>query len=557
MLQPRQYQLDAMGAVADGVRSGNTRQVVVLPTGTGKTMMGLMLARSLGGPVLWLAHRDELIQQPHKACGAVWPEANRGIVKAGSDEWRSDIVFASIQTAFRDARLERLARRDWRLVVVDECHHVPSVSWRKVVEGVGCLRREDPPPLLGLTATPERLDSARLDDVFQRVAYQYHLHQAVKDGYLAPPNIVMEPMNIRLDDIHTTGGDFNLGELDIKLLEGGIVGSISGAVQRNARDKKTLIFTVSVKQAQMVAEALSAAGMKAASIDGSMGVDERRYILRKFASGQISHLANCAILTEGFDEPKIECIVMARPTQSKSLFIQCVGRGLRLSPGKTDCTIIDMVALSGRHSLVQAPVIFGADAAEEERKQQQAPLFKVDPIEYWRQRLSTQALGIASISRSQMRWIRGNSGELLLGVGNFGAVRLSPAGEDWTVDVINNRETGRDIEPLATGPVGIELAQGLGEDYVRRCKAVILVRGGRWSGQPASEAQLEALRKWKIEPPSGLTKAQASDMLTQAAAKTMEPATEKQISYLRRLGHEIRPGMTKREAGRLIGVARG
>lgn len=558
MLQPRKYQTDAIDAVVSGVGSGTTRQVVVLPTGTGKTLTALLLAAKVGPPVLWLAHRDELIQQPIEACRVVWPEATRGVVKANSDEWAKDIVFASIQTASRDARLERLARRQWSLVVVDECHHAPSASWRKVVEGVGCLSGGEAPPLLGLTATPERLDSARMDDIFQRVAYQYHLHQAIRDGYLAPPEIVMEPMHIRLDGLRTTAGDFNVGELDLALLQGGVVKSISEAVQKHAAGRKTLVFTVSVQQAELVAEALRAAGIAAGSIDGGMGTDERRYTLRKFKSGEIRVLANCAILTEGFDEPTIDCIVMARPTQSKSLFIQCVGRGLRLAPGKQNCRIIDMVALSDRHTLVQAPVIFGADIENEEKQQKQAPLFKTDPIEYWRQRLSTQILGIQSISRSEMRWIRGNSGELLLGVGNYGTVRLRPAlDEHWWVEVIGNRETKRDLDMLSDMPVGIELAQGLGEDYVRRCKAVTLARGGRWADQPATDAQLEALRRWKVEPPAGLSKGQASDMLTQAAARTMEPATEKQLSYLRSLGREIRPGLTKREAGRLIGASRG
>ncbi|HET6496691.1 MAG TPA: DEAD/DEAH box helicase, partial [Thermoleophilia bacterium] len=423
MLTPRPYQIDAMAAFMAGVDKGIRRQLIVLPTGTGKTLTALLLARQIGGPILWLAHRDELIQQPIKAVATVWPEASRGIVKAARDEWDRDIVFASIQTAARPRRLETLAKRDWKLVVVDEGHHAPSASWRRVVSGLGCLSPSGP-PLLGLTATPERLDSARLDDIFERVSYQYHLGQAIKDGYLARPDIVFEPIKVDLGGIATRGGDFDPKSLDLALLEGGIVESIRQVGQKHMIGRKSLIFTVSVNQATMVAEALRGDGIAAASIDGTMDLDERRYLLRKFSSGEITALANCAILTEGFDEPTIDCIVMARPTQSKSLFIQCAGRGLRLSPGKDSCRIVDMVALSGRHSLVQAPVIFGTELEEETREKREKVLLKVDPIEYWKQRLSTQIMGLRSISRSDMRWIRGNAGELLLGVGSIGTVRL-------------------------------------------------------------------------------------------------------------------------------------
>lgn len=556
MLEPRPYQIKAIAAFLAGVDEGVRRQLLVLPTGTGKTLTALLLARQLGGPVLWLAHRDELIQQPYKAATQVWPGVSRGIVKAARDEWDRDLVFASIQTAARPRRLETLTRRNWKLVVVDEGHHAPSASWRRVVSGLGCLDVSGP-PLLGLTATPERLDSARLDDIFERIPYQYHLGQAVEDGYLARPDIVFEPIKADLSGVSTRGGDFDPKSLDLALLEGGIVESIRQTVKKHAIDRKALIFTVSVKQATMVAAALKADGHAAASIDGTMDMDERRYILRKFSEGKIRYLANCAILTEGFDEPTIDCIVMARPTQSKSLFIQCVGRGLRLATGKEDCRIIDMVALSGRHSLIQAPVIFGAEVEEETREKRDQVLFKTDPIEFWKQRLSTQIMGLRPISRSDMRWIRGSAGELLLSVGTFGTVRLRPySGASWWIEVIGNRETGRDIQPLSDTTVDIELGQGIGEDYVRRCKAVVLARGGKWRDQPATEAQLKALRAWKIDPPEGLSKGQASEMLTAAAAKSYDLATPKQVAYLRRLGIPFEEPLSKKAAGRLIGAAR-
>ena len=550
MLNLRPYQKESIAAYKEHADAGPTRQMIVLPTGCGKTITGLALARELGARTLWVAHRDELITQPYKAVKSVWPEAKRGIVKAELNQWRRDIVFASVQTIARPRRLEQLKQAGFDLVVIDEAHHAPAESYRKVIDGL------QPRLLLGLTATPERADNARMDDVFDGICHHYHLRQAVEDGYLSGVELVQRPINVNLDAVGSRAGDFKAGDLDIALMQAGIVEEVVAAYKEHAAGRKVIIFTISVAQSEAIAQRLSAEGFPASSVSGDLHVDIRRKRLTDFAEGRLEAIANCFVLTEGFDEPAVDCIIMARPTQSKSLYIQCVGRGLRLYPGKDSCRIIDMVGLSNRHTLVQAPVIFGTalDAGEKSESSDPDP----DRVrDFWRSRLSTQMEGLESVSRSTMHWLRGENGSFILNIGQYGTVTLVGRDDQWRVGVVGSRVDKRSNFPLADGWIPLELAQGIAEDYVRRCKSVNLASGGRWRDEPASEGQLAALARWKIKVPGTLTRGEASDILTaKAAAKSSEMATAKQIAFLQRRGIDVPPKLTKQEAGRLIARAR-
>lgn len=550
----RGYQSQAIEAFG---KSPLKRKIVVLPTGCGKTILGLSLAMRKGGKTLWLAHREELIEQPMRALKAVWPEATAGVVKADRNEYMRQVVFASVQTAFRAERLERLQEQGFGLVVVDEAHHASAPIYLKILRSLGCF--DDGPQVLGLTATPERSDNLRLDEVFQGIVYQLHLMSAITEGYLAMPRWVERPIRIDLDKLGTSGGDYKAGELDVALMEAGIVEEVVAAYLEHAVDRKTIIFTVGVKQAQLIADRINGAGYAAGAVWGEMPSEQRRAQLRRFADGSLKTIVNCMVLTEGFDEPTVDCVMMGRPTQSKSLYIQCVGRGLRLAPMKRDCLIIDLVGLSKRHTMVQAPVIFGATRVVEEEKEKRAGISFIDAREFWRQRLSAQASGVKPIERSALKWISGGGSPpvFLLNVGDYGTVRMAGVGDTWHVEVVGNRVAEIERQDLTTAPVSAELAQGIAEDYVRRCKATRFAEGGRWRDDSASDAQLDALRKWKIEPPAGLTRGEASDMLTAAAAKKYEPATDGQRTALKKLGVPLPEKLTRGQAGRMIRDAQG
>jgi superfamily II DNA or RNA helicase len=547
----RPYQTAAIDAVNC---SPDRRVIAALPTGTGKTIMGLALARGRGARTLWLAHRDELISQPAQALRHVWPEVRSGVVKAERNDPGARFVFASIQTASRDKRLAGLVDSGrFDLVVADEAHHATAPSWRAVLEAVGCFR-PDGPTLLGLTATPERSDQIAMDQVFESIAYQYHLNQAIDDGYLVAPSFVSESIRVNLDEIGTRAGDFKPGQLNVALMNAGIVRSIAGAFERHCQGRRTIAFVLSVEQARLVSEALNERGIRATWISGETPEDLRRQRLARFRRGEFVAMINCMVLTEGFDDPGVDCIMMARPTQSKTLYIQAVGRGLRIHPGKTDCLIVDLVGVSNRHTLIQAPAIFGLDQPTVEPSEQAAGTAET-VIDYWRQRLSAQVTGVDATGRRALHWLTAREGVYALPCGQYGTVVMRQEDELYRVEVVG-RKGAADREPLASEPVALELAQGIAEDYTRRVGGLRFSDGGAgWRDQPATSKQLSALRKWKVDPPAGMTRGLASDILTatMAASKGYEPATQKQLAALHRLGVAHGDNLSKREAGRLLG----
>lgn len=552
MIELRPYQTDAQDAFLRFVEDGNQRGMIVLPTGCGKTITGLDLARRMNARTLWIAHREELITQPIKALRNVWPKKMAGVVKADRNEWARDFVFASVQTAWRPGRIERLTGFD--LVVVDEAHHAAAESYKKILKGAGCFD-DGGPPLVGFTATPERSDMLRLDDVFNGVAYHYPLVTAIEAGYLVRPEMESRPIGIDLGKIGKARGDFKSGELDAALLESGIVENVCGVVDDIAKHRKTIIFTVSVKQAEGIAEELRSRGYAASSVSGETPITLRRRRLDQFAKGEITHMVNCMVLTEGFDDPGVDCIIMARPTLSKSLYVQCVGRGLRIAPGKESCLIIDMVGLSSRHTLIQAPVIFGVEGTLDDTRESAGSYEDSGPCAERNEKLLMgQIRGVEATARSPMRWVPTSKGSWALGCGQGGTLLMEQSDDGWTTSVVGRPgASGREVLIV---DVDLESAQGAAEDYVRRAGAVYLSdRSMKWRSMSPTDAQLSAMKAKKIDVPNLVTRGEASDLLTanEASHWRNDFATEKQKTALARKGIEFdEQTITKGGAGRLL-----
>ncbi len=542
-------------AIEASIAATMQRQLIVLSTGLGKTITGLALAKRLGGRALWLAHTEELVLQPERACGLVWPEVSRGVVKAERNEYMRHMVFASIQTAQREERAERLAQQGFEFVVVDEAHHALSDGYRYLLNKLGCFTPGGP-KLLGLTATPERGDNGALDEVFEGVVFQMGIKSAIDGGYLVPPRVVERRINIDLDAIAVSRGDYGQTALNKALLQANIVEEIvAGYEEHIAGQRKTLIFVISIEQAELVSKALCARGYRFASVSGETPREDRRRILARLKSGELQGIANCMVLTEGFDEPSVDAIVLARPTQSKPLLIQKVGRGLRLFPNKQDCLVLDMVGVSKRNTLVQAAVIFGEKEESEEERNTQKPLdMFTDPEAYWLARLQAQIGGVKGAPRSKLHWVPDGNGGWLLAAAEFGTVRMVAAPEElWLVDVVGCRE-GPSYQQLSDAPVDMGTAQALADDYVRRVSRTLTARKTKWREGGATEKQAAFLKRAGIDA-TGLTKGTAADLMTQEIAKReAEPASAKQIGYLRSLGAKNIPAnVSKREAMRMIG----
>jgi superfamily II DNA or RNA helicase len=513
-LTPRPYQHEAVAALLAAAARGVQRPLLVLPTGTGKTIIFALLVQRRGGRALILAHRDELIQQAVDKLSLVDPTMLLGVVQAERDELTAPTVVASVQTLSRRPRLARLVP-DFRTIVIDEAHHAPAPSYCRILEHCRAWR-PDGPLVVGVTATPARGDRQSLRQVFDGIVYQKTLVEMMQAGYLVDLRAMQVLLQADFDALRTRHGDFVEAELETLLLEANAPTQVLAAFQAHAADRKALLFTPTVAIAYAMAATFCAAGIAAEALDATTPLATRRSILQRLHTGATRVVANCAVLTEGFDEPSIDCIIVARPTQSLPLYQQMLGRGTRTYPGKTDCLLLDVVGVSTRHTLHTAATLFGCAPATLAR---QSVLEVLDA----RERQARQpAEGVAGtlqstpvdlFARRPLRWVQTRQGAWVLSLGaHHGTLRLRPDGpESWQVVQVR-----RDTDPMLLGDLlPLAYAQGLAEDYARHLGVVRLLEAeAPWRQQPATEKQTALLRQLGIAGREGLTKGEAADLLS-------------------------------------------
>lgn len=356
----RPYQQDAVDAVLAARRAGARRMVVCLPTGAGKTVVFAQLARMARRAVMVIAHREELLAQAQEKLQRALGDAAAVSVEQG--ERRADpsarVVVCSIRS-LRSARIARLLReRDLGLVIYDECHHAAAEDNLRVLRELGCFEPDWTGTLVGFTATTARGDGKGLDQVFERIVYARTLPEMIVDGYLVPLRGFRVQTRADLARVSPAGGDLDVEELAeaVDLEERNAL--VARSIQELARDRRTIAFCVNVRHAQNLRRALQALGIRAATVHGEMPADRRAAVLRDFAEGRVQVVTNVAVLTEGFDDPGVSCVAMARPTRSAGMYAQCVGRGTRLREGKRDCLVLDFADLS-ELSLCSLPSLFG------------------------------------------------------------------------------------------------------------------------------------------------------------------------------------------------------
>lgn len=482
----RDYQDEAVDHVAHAVADdGKRRVVVVLPTGAGKTVVFGALAHAWlsddMGRVLVLAHRDELIQQA-AAKMALWiPRHLIGIVKASKDEHTSPVVVASVQTLRNDARLARVGR--FGLIVVDEAHHAAAASYKKILGELGAFT-PDGPIVVGVTATPQRGDGIRIDDVFEDVAYRKTYTEMVAAKWLAPVS------SKAFDLIENAGrpklgidGDYAEGWLEGVMLKANAPDKIVEAWKAEAYDRPTIVFTPTVSVAKAVAEAFNGAGVSAAWVSGQMPVNDRRAALSGLAAGRIRVVANCAVLTEGFDEPSVSCIVVGRPTKNEQLYIQMVGRGTRIHAGKSDCLILDMVGVTDQLQL-DAVVELGGRRASAARDQ-------ADPTEKGTGDVPFSTVEGALVGRTVKavrtvcRWVRLPEGWHALDLFNDSWVTVEPD-DEGTHRVVVRTKTGK--ATMHYEGLDVDWAKAVGEGIAKsRGSQGAMNRWAKWLDRPVSE----------------------------------------------------------------------
>jgi superfamily II DNA or RNA helicase len=356
----RPYQRAAVDAVLSSRRAGVRRMIVCLPTGAGKTVIFAHLARLAKRPVLVLAHREELLEQARaKIEAALGGDGAVGIEQGDRRASRdAKVVVCSIRS-LHSRRLEGVVKdRDFGLVIYDECHHAAAEDNRRVLRELGVFEPAFTGTLLGFTATTSRGDGLGLDSVFERIVYSLGVREMIDEGYLVPLRGYRIETAADLDRISSGGLDFPEDELAevVDIEERNAL--VARSIQELARDRRTIVFCVTVGHAMNLRRALSLVGVPAGIVHGMMPSDERARVLADFREGRYAALTNVAVLTEGFDDPGVSCVAMARPTRSEGLYAQCVGRGTRLHPDKKDCLILDFVDVS-RLSLCTLPSLFG------------------------------------------------------------------------------------------------------------------------------------------------------------------------------------------------------
>lgn len=350
-IRPRPYQVEAITAVERGFREFD-RQLVVMPTGAGKTCVFAWLAeRRLPGRTLVLAHRDELIDQAIKRI-----RMTTGIhAEKEKAEWSATLsaqcVVASVQTMTR--RLDRWPSDHFSLIVADEAHHAISDSWQRVLSHFDAQ-------CLGFTATPDRGDKRSLGCFFENVAIDIPLLRLIQEGFLCPITIKSIPLQIDLSEVHMLAGDFSDQELG-HVLEPFLL-TIAEAVKEHASGRRTLAFLPLIDTSLKFAAACNQVGLHAKHVDG--GSKDRQEALARFEAGEFDLLSNAMLLTEGYDHPAIDCVLVLRPTKSRPLFAQCCGRGTRIWEGKDNLLLLDFLWLHEKHRIVHPADLLAQDEEE-------------------------------------------------------------------------------------------------------------------------------------------------------------------------------------------------
>lgn len=510
MMRLRPYQAQAIEAVESAMDRGVSRQLVVLPTGGGKTVVFAHLVSRRPGRALVLAHRDELITQAAGKLALIAGSLDIGIVKAQRDETDAKVVVASVQTLASPGRLERLG--SFSTVIVDEAHHAVARTYLDILERLGCMR-DGGPLTAGFTATAGRSDKIGLGHVWQEITYQRGIIQMIAEGYLCDVRALEIGSDFDLGQVKVSRGDYTDASLGAELERSEALDAAAKAYARYARERRGVAFTPTIATAHTLAAKLTLQGIKAEAVDGKMHVDDRRAVLRRLHTGETQVVANCAVLTEGWDEPAVSCALMLRPTKSAPFFVQMAGRVLRPFMGKDDALILDVAGASALGlatiadlaGLPPGSVKPGKSLLEADEEQTALQQHKIAVA-------ARRTRHVDLLRRSDLRWLEAD-GTWVLPAGPDTTMLLLPAGEEqWDV---YRAVKGRTPVRESGKPLTLDWARGVGEEVARAHGGILSRSDAAWRGKPPSEAQLGALERMGYgDRLKGITRGAAADLMT-------------------------------------------
>lgn len=489
----RDYQEEVL-SIIDRLEPGS--YLIQMATGLGKTATFTNIKRK--GKVLVLAHREELINQPVK-----YYNCSVGIEMSNKHSNGEDVVVASVMTLIH--RLNNFEPNEFDLIIIDEAHHAAASSYKKIINYF------KPRLLLGFTATPNRGDGVRLDDVFQKIIYQKNLKWAIQNNYLTNIHCLRVNIGYDISNVAKRMGDFAIRELEEAMNTDALNNAIAEAYKKYAKGA-TLIFATSVQHAQDIAKLIPGA------VAVTANTKNRQELIEKFTKREIPCLVNCMIFTEGTDMPLVETVMIARPTQNSSLYTQMVGRGLRLYPGKEKLILIDLVGVTGKANLCTAPSLLGIDLNTVPKTQQdeiEGDLFdlpdlidqKSDCIESWIRNIEIVDLWAKEqqYNLHNVNWFKMPNGDFIL---NLKGKKLKIPAQNELGETILDK-------PMKMQEAFDFAYQYLLENFMDQKYLWDLSIMKKWGKQPATIEQKKRISKMiRNIDVSELTKLEASQILT-------------------------------------------
>lgn len=334
-LELREYQQEALLNLEKMRKDMESIALLYQATGTGKTVTAVTDAKRMGGRTLFVAHTMELVNQAYETFKSLWSEVTVGKFADSIKELDTHVICGSVQSIALN--LDLFSAEDFDYIIIDEAHHASADTYQKI------LAYFSPKFILGLTATPERADDVNILDIFKNTAHKLDIQTAVEIGALTTVRCIRIHTNIDMTKVRFNSVQYNIRDLDVKICVTERNKLIVDTWLNYVKDKRTVVFCASVKHAEQIAELFKAQGVNSVAVSGGMKTSERKEQLAKFESGELKVLCACDLLNEGWDCPKTEVLFMARPTMSKVLYTQQLGRGMRLSEGKEYLMVFDFV----------------------------------------------------------------------------------------------------------------------------------------------------------------------------------------------------------------------
>ncbi len=541
----RDYQVGCLETLLARYRAGGRRELVCLPTGTGKTVIFAAFPGffRMKKRMLVLAHREELLDQARDKITRANPELTVEIEQAGRRASSGcDVVIASVPTLGRKGskRLAALDPDEFYLIVVDEAHHSTATTYKRVLEHFGVFDKGTRKLLVGFTATPKRGDGEGLDQVFEEIAFSRTLPEMILSGHLAPVAGWRVETDVDLSGVRTRMGDFVTGQLSdaVNVKERNEL--VVEVFRERLEGRRTLVFCVDVAHAKSLAKTFRKAGIPSASVTGETPGDVRKKTLADFSAGKTQVVTNCMVLTEGYDEPSVAGIILARPTKSSLLYTQMIGRGTRLHPGKENVTVVDIVDVTRDHSLAGLPTLFGLTdrfdlqghtTTEVEQALEwvgeNRPWVRTDlatslaDLRHRCTRVSLLDLGLPDelCGVAEFAWTETGPEAYRLGLAEGESVAVTPTimGE-WETAVVKRGKT----EPLGAETTYVRAIRKA-EAWVathKKDSLGLVILGTRWRGERASTKQLALLKSKGLQVPRGITKGQASHLIAMLSKRT-------------------------------------